>query len=61
MKVTLRDIGTVVATVAVVGFLIWCLNIKRWVDNQNDLVEALVEQIQIQNDALKSAGPSKEP
>ena len=55
MKVTLRDIGTVVATVVVVGFLIWCLNIKRWVDNQNNLVEALVEQIQLQNDTLKSA------
>lgn len=62
MKVTLRDALTVVGTVIVVGLLIWGLNIKRMVDQHNILVQALVDQIQLQNDSLKAAGgPAKEP
>lgn len=57
MKVTLRDIATVVGTVIIVGLLIWGLNIKRMVDQHNVLVQALIDQIQLQNDTLKSAGP----
>ncbi len=51
MKVTLRDIATVVGTVIIVALLIWGLNIKRMVDQHNVLVLEITKLIQAQNEA----------
>ena len=48
MKVTLRDVGTVVGTVVIVALLIWGLNIKRMVDQHNILVLEITKLIQAQ-------------
>ena len=59
MKITLKDIGTVVGTVMVVALLIWGLNIKRMVDQHNVLVLEITKLIQAQNEAagVPPAGP----
>ena len=60
MKVTLRDVGTVVGTVVIVALLIWGLNIKRMVDQHNVLVLEIITLIQAQNEAA-GAGPPAPP
>jgi hypothetical protein len=55
MKITLRDIGTVIGTVILVGLLIWGLNIKRMVDQHNILVQEIIALIQAQNEATGAA------
>ena len=60
MRVSLRDIGTVIGTVIVVGLLIWGLNVKRMVDQHNILVLEITRLIQAQNEAAGPPAP-KEP
>ena len=50
--IRLRDVLTVVATVLVIGAILWGLGFSRAITAHNELVQALAKQVQIQNDRL---------